>query len=92
MRDVSSLASQHGHWAKDVVVNVDIDWMDPEFIKSLPMKPYDQTSNQLWMGIQLAHAANRDILEQTARELLCQGWLAVYTKMVCALWLSRTFM
>ncbi|KPI40124.1 Transaldolase [Cyphellophora attinorum] len=62
-------------------LNVDIDWMDPEFIKSLPSKPYDQTSNQLWMGIQLAHTTNRELLARTARELIDSGWLAVYTKM-----------
>ena len=36
-------------------VNVDVDWMDPEYIKTLPFKPHDQTSNQLWVDIQLGH-------------------------------------
>ncbi|KAK6380873.1 hypothetical protein LTS17_005074 [Exophiala oligosperma] len=60
---------------------MDIDWMDPGFIKSLPRKPHDQTSNQLWMGIQLAHTSNTELLKTTAKELKAEGWLATYSKM-----------
>jgi len=56
--------------------------MDPAFIKSLPRKPHDQTSNQLWMGIQLADSSNADLLKTTAKELKAGGWIAVYSKMV----------
>ena len=57
--------------------------MDPEYIKSMPFKPHDQTSNQLWVDIQLGHPSNADLLAQTAAELKKSGWLAVYTRMVC---------
>lgn len=63
-------------------VNVDVDWMDPDYIKSMPIKPHDQTSNQIWLGIQLAHASNAAALKQTAKELAGEGWLAIYSRMV----------
>jgi hypothetical protein len=56
--------------------------MDPEYIKSMPIKPHDQTSNQLWVDIQLGHESNAELLAQTAKELKNQGWLAIYTRMV----------
>ena len=56
--------------------------MDPEYIASLPFKPHDQTSNQLWVDIQLGHESNRELLLQTASELKHDGWLAIYTRMV----------
>lgn len=65
-----------------ISVNVDVDWMDPEYIKSMPIKPHDQTSNQLWVDIQLHHPSNADLLVETAKELKDKGWLAIYTRMV----------
>ncbi|KAK2593543.1 hypothetical protein QQS21_008766 [Conoideocrella luteorostrata] len=65
----------------DEQLNVDVDWMDPEYIKAMPIKPHDQTSNQLLVDIQLGHESNADLLAQTARELKDQGWLAIYTRM-----------
>ncbi|KAK5994338.1 Transaldolase [Cladobotryum mycophilum] len=62
-------------------LNVDVDWMDPDYIKSMPIKPHDQTSNQLWVDIQLGHPSNAELLAQTAKELKSEGWLAVYTRM-----------
>ncbi|KAK6224484.1 transaldolase b [Colletotrichum tabaci] len=62
-------------------LNVDVDWMDPEYIKSMPIVPHDQTSNQLWVDIQLGHPSNRDLLLETAKELKDEGWLAIYTRM-----------
>lgn len=56
--------------------------MDTEFIRNLPFKPHDQTSNQLWVDIELGQESNRELLLQTARELKDQGWLAIYTRMV----------
>ncbi|PTB81932.1 aldolase [Trichoderma longibrachiatum ATCC 18648] len=55
--------------------------MDPEYIKSMPIKPHDQTSNQLWVDIQLGHPSNAELLAQTAKELKDKGWLAIYTRM-----------
>ncbi|CRK29918.1 hypothetical protein BN1708_005057 [Verticillium longisporum] len=62
-------------------VNVDVDWMDPEYIKGMPIVPHDQTSNQLWVDIQLGDDSNRDLLLETAKELKNEGWLAIYTRM-----------
>jgi transaldolase len=62
-------------------VNVDVDWMDPEYVKNMPLKPHDQTSNQLWVDIQLGDASNADLLLKTAKELKDKGWLAIYTRM-----------
>ncbi|KAL9474277.1 hypothetical protein ACSS6W_008657 [Trichoderma asperelloides] len=64
-----------------ISVNVDVDWMDPEYIKAMPIKPHDQTSNQLWVDIQLGHPSNAQLLVETAKELQDQGWLAIYTRM-----------
>ncbi|KAI3550002.1 transaldolase [Colletotrichum abscissum] len=63
-------------------INVDVDWMDPEYIKSMPIVPHDQTSNQLWVDIQLGHESNRHLFLETAKELKNEGWLAIYTRMV----------
>ena len=65
------------------LVNVDVDWMDPEYIKSMPIVPHDQTSNQLWVDIQLGHSSNQELFRQVATELKNEGWLAIYTRMVC---------
>ncbi|KAI2640215.1 hypothetical protein GGS21DRAFT_537918 [Xylaria nigripes] len=61
-------------------LNVDVDWMEPEYIKNLPFKPHDQTSNQLLVNTELHRASNADLLRQSAKELKDQGWLAVYTR------------
>ena len=55
--------------------------MDPEYVKNMPIRPNDQTSNQLWVDIQLGDASNADLLAQTTKELKDQGWLAIYTRM-----------
>ncbi|KAH7006832.1 hypothetical protein EDB80DRAFT_644877 [Ilyonectria destructans] len=62
-------------------LNVDVDWMDPEYIKGMPIVPHDQTSNQLWVDIQLGDASNREMFLETAKELKDKGWLAIYTRM-----------
>ncbi|KAJ8123523.1 hypothetical protein ONZ43_g551 [Nemania bipapillata] len=63
-------------------VDVDVDWMDPEYIKNMPIKPHDQTSNQLWVNTELHRASNAELLRQTAKELKDKGWLVVYTRAV----------
>ncbi|KAI1063679.1 hypothetical protein LB506_005487 [Fusarium annulatum] len=62
-------------------LNVDVDWMAPEWIKAMPFKFHDQTSNQLWVDIQLGDDSNKELFEQTTKELKDQGWLAIYTRM-----------
>ncbi|KAI1822160.1 hypothetical protein F4861DRAFT_551005 [Xylaria intraflava] len=61
-------------------VDVDVDWMEPEYVKNMPFKPHDQTSNQLLVNIELHRESNADLLRQTAKELKDRGWLAVYTR------------
>ncbi|KAG7418268.1 hypothetical protein ACKAV7_002927 [Fusarium commune] len=62
-------------------LNVDVDWMAPEWIKSMPFKFHDQTSNQLWVDIQLGDDSNKELFEQTTKELKDKGWLSIYTRM-----------
>lgn len=56
--------------------------MDPEYVKNMPIKPHDQTSNQLWVDIQLHHESNAELLKETTKDLKGQGWLPIYTRMV----------
>ena len=63
-------------------MNVDVDWMDPSFTKSLPIVPHDMTSNQLWVDIQMDHPDNKELVRNAIREYKSQGWLAVYTRIV----------
>ncbi|RFU81094.1 transaldolase [Trichoderma arundinaceum] len=62
-------------------LNVDVDWMDPEYIKAMPIRPHDQTSNQLWVDIQLGHPSDADLLVRAVKEMKDKGWLAIYTRM-----------
>ena len=41
----------------------------PEYVKNMPVKPHDQTSNQLWVDIQLHHESNAELLKETTKEL-----------------------
>ncbi|KAI0802711.1 hypothetical protein GGR55DRAFT_691978 [Xylaria sp. FL0064] len=61
-------------------LDVDVDWMDPEYIKNMPIKPHDQTSNQLWVNIELHRPSNAESLKQVAKDRKGEGWLAVYTR------------
>jgi transaldolase len=63
-------------------VNIDVDWMDPAFTKSLPIVPHDMTSNQLWVDIQMDHPDNTELVRTAVREYKDEGWLAVYTRIV----------
>lgn len=62
-------------------MNVDVDWMDPEYVKNMPIKPRDQTNSQLWVDIQLGRESNAELLHQAAKERKDQGWLVIYTRM-----------
>ncbi|KAI1283892.1 hypothetical protein F5Y07DRAFT_385535 [Xylaria sp. FL0933] len=50
--------------------DVDVDWMDPEYIKNMPIKSHDQTSNQLWVNIELHRPSNAESLKQAV--LMCK--------------------
>lgn len=59
-------------------INVDADSLDPTFIKSLPIRCHDQTSNQRIVHDALIDPVNAAIVEQTVRELKGQTWDEVY--------------
>lgn len=67
-------------------MNIDIDWLDPDYIKAMPDKlglvAHDQTSNQLWIDVALQQEYNASLLRQTAEELKDKGWLHIYTRAV----------
>lgn len=70
-------------FVNDYIVDVDVDWMDPEFLKEMsPFTFHDQTSNQLWVDNQLGLETNRSLFIKVAKELKNEGWLAIYTRMV----------
>ena len=56
--------------------------MDPDYIKSMSIKPHDQTSNQLWLHIQLSNPTSKELLESVVKELRDEGWQAIYSRMV----------
>ena len=41
--------------------------MDPDYIKSMSIKPHDQTSNQLWLHIQLSNPTSKELLESVVK-------------------------
>ncbi|CAK7202228.1 hypothetical protein SEUCBS139899_004950 [Sporothrix eucalyptigena] len=59
-------------------INVDADSLDPAFIKSLPIRCHDQTSNQRIVHEAIVDPVNAAIVEQTVRELKGQPWDEVY--------------
>lgn len=61
-------------------LNVDVDWMDPTYSKNLPIKPNDQTSNNLWVNQQMSHPENKDMVLQVCKDLKSEGWKAAYTR------------
>jgi transaldolase len=63
-------------------VNVDVDWMDPTYSKTLPIKPNDQTSNNLWVNQQMSHPENKEMVLQVCKEFKSEGWKAAYTRIV----------
>ncbi|TLS21562.1 uncharacterized protein PpBr36_10291 [Pyricularia pennisetigena] len=62
------------------MLDVDVDDMDADFIRSMPVKPHDQTSNQAFVDVSLALESNRDLIVQVATEMKGSDWLAIYTR------------
>jgi hypothetical protein len=87
-------AQRHHHEHADAIerrastdedaVDVDVDDMGHDFIKSMPIKAHDQTSNQKFVDLALAEPENQELLAQVAKELKGEGWLAIYTRAVRA--------
>ncbi|KAI9370911.1 hypothetical protein BJX61DRAFT_548654 [Aspergillus egyptiacus] len=66
-------------------VNVDVDAMDPAFIKNLPITPHDMTSNQIHVHGQMSEPANRQLIADVAREYKGRSWLEIYTRVAVLL-------
>lgn len=62
-------------------MNVDVDWLDPEYVHNMPIKPHDMTSNQLWVDIELNNPKNAKMVEDVVRECKSEGWLRIYTRL-----------
>ena len=48
-------------------MNVDVDMLDSDFIRSLPVIPYDQTSNPIWLFVQLQNPSAKELATQILR-------------------------
>lgn len=63
--------------------------MDPAFSKRMAsefgVKPYDMTSNNLWVNIQMSHPDNKELFENSVKELKNEGWLAIYNRIAVGL-------
>lgn len=70
------------HLIDVIQVNVDVDYMDNAYIKSMPIVPHDQTSNPVFVDLALEHESSADLLGETVVELKDQDWVAIYTRMV----------
>ena len=63
-------------------INVDCDSLDPAFIKTLPIKCHDQTSNQRIVHEAIVAPENAHILESTVRDLKGEPCDEVYVTAV----------
>ncbi|KAJ6780678.1 hypothetical protein PWT90_01338 [Aphanocladium album] len=70
-------------------IKIDIDCLDPAETKSLlPFVPFDQTSNQRLVYVQMVAPENRDLFLQTVQERKNEGWQSILDCMsvrLCAL-------
>ncbi|PVH71905.1 aldolase [Cadophora sp. DSE1049] len=74
-------------WLEELAsrMNIDVDWMDPKYIKSVPIKLQDQTSNQIWLHMQMSDVSNQATLAAVVAQLKGEHWLAVYRRMAVLL-------
>lgn len=70
-------------------VKVDVDSYHLSWIKAVPFTPHDVTSNQIVIHQQISMAENKDIIEQTVREMKDKDWLDIHTVLVCRLVAQR---
>ncbi|GME25685.1 aldolase [Neofusicoccum parvum] len=61
-------------------LNVDVDTMDPAFPGTLPIKPHNQTSNQLITSEHMLLPENQEMFLQAVRDYKDQGWQAVHSR------------
>lgn len=63
-------------------INVDCDSLDPAFIKTLPIKCHDQTSNQRIVHEAIVAPENAHIVEAVVKEFKGQAWEEIYVNSV----------
>lgn len=59
-------------------LNVDCDTMNADFIKSLPITCHDMTSNQRFVHEALTAEHNKQLVENTVKEMKGKSWEEVY--------------
>ncbi|EJT98552.1 aldolase [Dacryopinax primogenitus] len=74
--------------ALEAHLNVDVDSLSPTISTSIPFKPHDQTSNQLWALDEMTKPENRELVEGAVREYWVRGWEKVCDR-ICALLCAR---
>jgi hypothetical protein len=65
-------------------VKVDVDSYHLSWIKAVPFTPHDVTSNQIVIQQQMLLPENKEIIEQTIREMKDKDWLDIHTVLVSA--------
>ncbi|KAL3480977.1 hypothetical protein BJX99DRAFT_272187 [Aspergillus californicus] len=65
--------------------NVDVDDIDNAFIRSLPFKPHNQTSNQQIVCNAMLADTNRQLFTDTVEKYGHQGWEAVFDRVAVQL-------
>lgn len=63
--------------------------MDPAFSKRMASEfsvvPNEMTSNNLWVNIQMSHPDNKDLFENSVKELKDEVWLSIYNRIAVVL-------
>ncbi|KAL1843219.1 hypothetical protein VTK73DRAFT_2886 [Phialemonium thermophilum] len=60
------------------LINVDVDDVDNELIKSLPITVHNQTSNQRIMTTELLKPRNEPLLKELVQKYGKEGWEKVF--------------
>lgn len=63
-------------------VNVDVDSYHLSWIKAVPFTPHDVTSNQIVIHQQIMLEENKQLVEDTIKEMKDADWLDIYTVLV----------
>lgn len=72
-------------------VNVDVDSYHLSWIKAVPFTPHDVTSNQIVIQQQIMLDENKELVEETIKEMKDADWFEISTVLVCPihLWSVR---
>lgn len=65
-------------------VNVDVDSYHLSWIKAVPFTPHDVTSNQIVIQQQIMLEENKELVEETIKEMKDAEWFDIYTVLVRA--------